>query len=468
LTGQVARLELAAEGGDVELDTAVVSTPEAPLQASERKPIKNVIILLIDTLRADKLQPYNPKTRVQTPGLSRFLRSASVMLKARTQENWTKPSVATLLSSLMPWEHNTFTGDAKLPAAVETLPEMLRKRGYATGAFIANGYVSDKFGFEQGFGSYRNYVREGRRNVAQYVAADVLEWLDKRPKEKPFFLYVHTIDPHVPYMPPEHFLAKYDSAPYSGIVDFKGNNELLEKIKIGRIKLGERDKQRLTALYDGEISYHDVHFAAMMDGLDKRGLAEDTMVVITSDHGEEFWDHGSVGHGHSIYDELLHIPLIVRIPGVTEGKQAVNTDVGLVDVVPTVFDALSLPMPENLSGASFLPDLLGARADAPRTTVSGFMTAWRTLAVGRMKLVQKGEGRYMLYDVARDPGEQNDIAKGSPIAVRYTRGLLGLTLAGNTQSHSNTPRVHVEEKTTIDPQTEAQLRALGYVGTSAK
>jgi choline-sulfatase len=459
------RIELAAEGGDVVLDAPTVSVAVPAQPELTRKPIRNVVLFLVDTLRADKLAPYNPDTRVQTPGLLHFLENAAVMLRARSQENWTKPSVATLLSSLYPWQHNAVSDEAVLPEAVELLPEVLGKLGYFTGAFIANGYVSDKFGFKQGFDSYHNYVREGRRSNAQTVAADVLDWLDARPHDRPFFLYVHTIDPHVPYMPPKEFLKLYDAEPYAGPVAFLGRSDLLEHIKVGHLALEQRDKDRLVALYDGEISYHDVHFAAIMAGLEKRGLADDTLVVLTADHGEEFWDHGSVGHGHSVFDELLHVPLVVRLPGVTRRGATVAADVGLVDVAPTILDALGEVPPESMAGHSFLPELRGDAADAPRATVSGFMGGWRTVARGSFKLVQSGVDHYWLYNTALDPGETQNIAAAHPLIVRYMRGSLGLAL-GRQAAQPSSRVVFTAGKTAIDPDTEQQLRALGYVGSS--
>lgn len=472
LAGELVRIELSASSADVLLDAPrVVTFPrEQATLAAAPKAVRNAIIVLVDTLRADKLSAYQPDTLVKTPGLGTFLQSAAVMLNARTQENWTKPSVATLLSSLLPWQHKAVTDEAVVPASVELLPELLHERGFYTGAFIANGYVSDKFGFKQGWSTYRNYIREGRPTVAQYVASDVLKWLDQRPKEKPFFLYVHAIDPHVPYIPPQHFLQMYDAAPYTGPVDFRKTNELLEKIKIGSLKLATRDKQHLEALYNGEISYQDVHFAAVMQGLVERGLADDTVVVFTSDHGEEFWDHGSVGHGHSVYDELLHVPLIVRLPGVTEGKQRLSTSVGLIDVMPTILDALGQPIPEELVGRSFLPDLRGEGETAPRAVASGFMTGWRTLGVGRYKLIHRTLEHAFLYDIQADPGEKHDLRAEQPIAFAHARGLLGMTLAdddGQSEAISRL-RTHKSQSTAIDPATEAQLRALGYVGTSRK
>jgi len=463
-THDVIRLELAAQGDAVLLDGPAVVTHGAATTATKRKPIRNVLLYLIDTLRADKLSPYNAATRVSTPGLTRLLESASVMQHARSQENWTKPSVATLLSSLFPWQHNTFSDEAVLPDSVEILPEILQKGGFFTGAFIANGYVSDKFGFKQGWQTYRNYIREGRRSVAQSVAGDVLDWFDARPQDKPFFLYVHTIDPHVPYQPPSTFLSMYDAAAYTGPVNFRHDAELLEKIKLGRIPLNPRDKLHLEALYDGEISYHDVHFDAILRGLDKRGLADDTLVVVTADHGEEFWDHGSVGHGHSVFDELLHVPMIVRVPGVAPSAR-ISADVGLVDVAPTILEALGQTPPPSMAGRSFLPELLGASADAPRVSVAGFMTGWRTLAVGSWKLVQRALDKSFLYDTASDSGESHDLASERPITVRYLRGALGLALAQSSPRNTARP-AHAAETTAIDAATEQQLRSLGYVGSA--
>ena len=464
--GKVARIDLVASGGAVRAiaPTIVVPDDTAPRELATRP--RNVLIYLIDTLRADKLRAYAPETRVRTPGLDRWVPSATVFERGQSQENWTKPSVATLLSGLMPWEHTATTGDAVVPGSVELLSETLGAVGYHTGAFVANGYVSDRFGFEQGFRTFRNYIREGRRTQAEFVAADVLGWLDERPEDRPFFLYVHTIDPHVPYMPPSEILETYDPEPYDGPVDFGRDRELLEKIKIGRLRVNDRDRRRLEALYDGEITYHDIHLAAILDGLERRGLAGDTIVVITADHGEELFDHDSVGHGHSVFQELLHVPLIVRVPGLTEGDARIDDAVGLVDVAPTVLDAIGRPIPDEMSGRSLLPLLRGAPepTPAPRVAVSGFMNGWRTVLIGRHKLVQRTGAHVSLYDLAADPGEQRDLASERPLAVRWLRGTLGLALAGELAPRRRVE--HARERAVIDAEMDAQLRALGYVGTS--
>ncbi|MAT24188.1 MAG: hypothetical protein CMN29_04340 [Sandaracinus sp.] len=476
LAEDFAELELQASA-DAELLRPAVVVPTGAGETAEAdgppRP-RNALLVLVDTLRADKLAPYNAETRVQTPGLAAFAETASTLLGAHAQENWTKPSVATLLSSLMPWEHTATQHSSVLPRSVELLPEVLKERGFHTGAFICNGFVSDRFGFEQGWDTYRNYIREGRRTHAESVAADVLAWLDARPEEKPFFLYVHTIDPHVPYRPPRDFLAMYGDPDYRGPVDFRRDATLLENVKLGRVRLGEGDRAHLEALYDGEISYHDRHFQAILDGLDRRGLAEDTAVILTSDHGEEFWDHGSVGHGHSVWEELLHVPLLVRLPG--RPAKRITSPVGLVDVMPTLLDALGVEAPDGLSGRSFLGELDGADVAEPRVTVSGFMEHWRTIVVGRWKLVQRPRRAPQLYDLVRDPDEERDVAEARPRTVAFLRGLLGLRLAetggwdedaqdaAQDAPRRRPARRHRAEQTEIDDETAAQLRALGYLG----
>ncbi len=463
--GSIVRLDLRARGGTPRFTTPAVvtldGTPPRP-----RPHVRNVIVYLTDTLRADKLRPYRPATRVRTPRLDAWAHGAAVLTRGHGQENWTKPSVATLLSGLYPWEHHATSEEAVVPGDVDLISERLGREGFHTGAFVANGFCSDRFGFRQGWRTFRNYVREGLRNQAEFVAHDVLDWLDHRPADRPFFLYVHTVDPHVPYMPPSAELALYDPLPYEGVVDFGRDRELLEHVKSGSLTLGERDREHLEALYDGEISYHDTHFGGIVDGLASRGLADDTMVVFTADHGEEFWDHGSVGHGHSVFEELIHVPLIVRIPGVTDGSSEdarVDEVVGLVDVLPTLYEAMGRPIPSDLSGQSFLPELLGEASDAPRAAVTGFMEGWRAINVGRLKLVQRTERTVLLYDTTDDPGELHDLAADRPIAVRYARGLLGLYLAGVEHGSHRTIGA---EAAVIDDTTRRELEQLGYAGAS--
>lgn len=464
VSGDLYEVELRAETAVRLYQPAIVTLDGGP-PAHLRRP-RHVLVYLIDTLRADRLGAYAPEGRVRTPGLDRFARGATTFTQARSQENWTKPSVATLMSALLPWEHTAFADASEVPATVRLMPEILHDRGYATAGFVANGYVSRRFGFRRGWDHWVNYIREGRRTRGELVAADALAWLDERPADQPFFLYVHAIDPHVPYRPPAQYVEMYDPDPYHGPVDFSRDATLLERIKTGGLRLSERDRRHLVALYDGEVSYQDAQLATILDGLERRGLADDTMVVITADHGEELFDHGSVGHGHSLYDELVRVPLLVRVPGLRPAR--LDGSVGLVDVLPTVLDVLGEPIPDDLSGRSLLPALRGDGEDAPPLSVAGFMEHWRSVASGRYKLVARSRGRYALYDLQADPGETRDLSAERPRALAHMRGLLGLALDASRDGAHRPRARHRARRVTVDDELRAQLEALGYVGTSVR
>ncbi|MBI2892922.1 MAG: sulfatase [Deltaproteobacteria bacterium] len=470
LAGEVVRLDLAVEGPGTSEALLVAPRVVAPVArpATSRRQAKNVVVVLVDTLRADKLRPYNPRSRVVADSFERLVREGTIFEEAAPQENWTKPSVATLLTGLYPSSHNTKGDSSVLPAQALMLSEMLRDADFETAAFIANGYVSDRFGFDQGWQSYRNYVRQEIANKAEFIARDVLGWLDRRNPDRRFFLYVHAIDPHVPYSPPLEYIRRYDSSSYSGRVRASQTALLLEDIKTGRFEPGPRDRERLEALYDGEVTYNDERMNAIYEGLASRGLLEDTLLVFTSDHGEEFFDHGSVGHGHSLYRELLHVPLVMRLPGSVPAGLRVSQDVGLVDVVPTVLDLAGVATPPAVQGRSLAPLLAGSPPDAPAGVLSEFLDTQRAVTSGRYKLVLKGLTPF-LYDLVADPGETRNLAADRPIALRHMRALLGRLVAGADvpMGLARRPRQALpRQTTTIDPETEEQLRALGYVGTS--
>jgi choline-sulfatase len=466
--GKAVAVSVSAEGGEVQLAGAGLFVPARAAPPAEIKPARNLIVVLIDTLRVDHTRVYDPSSRVVAEQLGRIAAESTVFERAWVQENWTKPSTATLLTGLFPTTHQTKTETNKVPDSVVLASQHFKSQDFATAAFIANGYVSGKFGFERGWDAWTNYVREGKPNRAQFVADDVIAWLDKRPKEKRFFLYVHTIDPHVPYMPPREYLAKYDDEPYSGPVVGTQTAEVLEKIKIGALRLGDRDKRRLEALYDGEISYHDDHLARMFAAFESDGLLDDSLVVVTSDHGEEFFDHGSVGHGHSMYEELLHVPLLVRTPSADErAARRSGVEVGLVDVLPTACEILGVPCPAEVEGRSLVPLLRGGAGGFPRPVFSEFLDGQRAARMGRYKLIVRGSST-TLFDLGADPDETRDMSDAAPIASAMMRELLGAHLgrfveAGASGGAAQKKR-HESEDVTIDAKTREQLKALGYMG----
>ena len=322
------RIELRAEGdvgaGRVAWSTPALLLPQKKLEAPPKQ-AKNVVVLLIDTMRARSLKPFNPSTRVKTPVLDKVAQEGVVFEACQAPENWTKPSTALVLTSLFPATRGAKTDGAALPKGATLLSESLKEAGFKTGSFIANGYVSDKFGFNQGWDHYTNYIREKKSTDAENVFKEAGDWIEQH-KEERFFAYVHTIDPHVPYDPSEQFLSMYAKGEYTGQVSPRKTAEQLAEAKRvpPKVTFNDVDKQRLKDLYDGEVSYHDYYLGLFVERLQKLGLYEDTIFVITADHGEEFDEHGSWGHGHSVYQELLWIPYIVRLPGVIAPNQRIR------------------------------------------------------------------------------------------------------------------------------------------------
>jgi len=483
MAGDTAAITVAVTAGEAVLTgVGLFAPPVKAVEAPGRPAAKNVVLVLIDTLRADKLTIYNPRTRVKTPHMDFLAREAMVFNRPLAQENWTKPSVATLLTGLHPETHGTKNEKHVLPASATMISEHLRSVGFATAGFVANGYISNKFGFQRGWDTWTNYVREGKRNRAQFVMDDAVAWLGRRPQDKPFFLYVHTIDPHVPYVPPVRYRALYDNEPYDGPVRAAETAKLLERIKTGAIRLTARDRFRLEALYDGEVTYHDDHLARLYEALARQGLLDDTLLIVTSDHGEEFFEHGSVGHGHSIYEEMLHVPLVVRLPGAgpLAERATSEAEVGLVDVVPTVCEILGVDCLEGIEGRSLVPLMTGAGIDGwPQASFSDFLDGQRVVRSGRYKLVYRGLAT-TLFDLETDPGETADLSGERPVSLAAMRDLLGLhqgrfVPAGEVdgaapvrprRAASKAParKTHKAEETEIDPETRKQLEALGYMG----
>lgn len=474
--GQVVRVELVADGGSspgrIGWSTPAVLVP-TPSNTAASQPARNVIVLLIDTQRADHIHAWNPQTRVRTPVLDRFAQEGALFEAAQSPENWTKPSVASVLTSLYPMTHGAKTDDARLPASAVMVSEIYKEAGFATASFIANGYVSDRFGFDQGWDHYTNYIRETRDTRAQTLFHDAGDWIEQHKNER-FFVYVQTIDPHVPYDPADEYLRMYDTSDYSGQVTPRLTADLLEKAKRNppEVTFNEADRARLTALYDGEVSYHDHEFGEFLTRLRTLGVLDNTIVVITSDHGEELNDHGSWGHGHTVYQELLHVPLAFRYPGGIRAGQRLPQTVSTIDIVPTILEMTGVPVHQSAEGQTLRPDLRGEVAPGPSVAFSDFLDDRRVVRAGRWKLIMRGTNT-TFFDLQADPGELRELdGAAHPIAIRYCRVMLGQFLGATDRRHwidadqngrGNELR---QEAADIDPTLRGQLQALGYAGGS--
>lgn len=468
--GRAVRVDLRGEGhgpGRLAWSAPRILVPSRPKRDLERA--KNVIVLVVDTLRADKLRPFNPQSRVRTPAMDGFAAEGTIFALAEAPENWTKPSVASILTGLHPQTHQQKTSESALPDSAVLLSEHLKEQGFATGAFIANGYVSDRFGFDQGWDHYTNYIREEKSTEAKDVFAEAAAWIETH-KDDRFFTYIQTIDPHVPYDPPDDYLKLYDPGEYAGQVKPRMTGDLLEKAKRKppQVVFDARDKERLKALHDAEITQHDHFFGLFLQRLAELGLVEDTLIVVTADHGEEFDDHGSWGHGHSVYQELLHVPLMFRLPNRLPAGMKVPYAVSTMDVAATVTELLAVPDMMHDEGHTLVGLMLGEAPARPTVAFSDFQDDRRVVTTGRWKLVLRGNLTSATFDLLNDPLERSEIdGTAFPVGQRYARILLGQFLGatdrGDWLSAEQKGGTQLErENAPMDDTIREQLRALGY------
>ncbi len=391
--------------------SACGSGSERPALSYERPDPKldkrNVVVYLVDTLRADHLGCYGYE-RETSPRIDAFAEEGILFANCLAQSTWTKPATASVLTGEYPARHGATNDLAAISPELPTLAERLQAAGWRTAGFVANGFVgSENGGFRRGFESFE-YRHRGDQPyaVAELVLDDALAWLAENASE-PFFLYVHTVDPHAPYGPPAPFRARFAS----GVVE-----KALQPPR-GTTAVPEAERQRLVDLYDAEIAYSDHHFGRLLDNLRDLGRADDTLVVFLSDHGEEFFEHGEWGHNPRMYQEVVHVPLIWRIPDWPEEGRGLRHE-GLVlqvDVVPTLLDALGLEPDPALPGTS----LLERCTRPPDSMEVGISEAdhWGThrkavVASGKKYIRQwSPDEREYLFDLEDDPGEERNLLR---------------------------------------------------------
>jgi choline-sulfatase len=465
--GKATRLSLVTEGdagvaGWGEPEIMLGKAPTPPMK--EGTAPKNVILILMDTNRADNFKTFNPESKVKTPSFDAFAAKSLVFENAYNQENWTKPSVATTLTGTYPDTHQTKKDSSALPADVEMISERLKKEGFQTAGFVANGYISEKFGFEKGWDTFKNYIRLSKPSQAEHVYGDSLAWL-KENKDEKYFLYIQTIDPHVPYRHKGEATAQYYAGDYTGAL---GNSISAEKqIAAGKTAPSANDLKRLKAMYYGETTHHDTEMGKFLAELEGMGVLNDTMVIVTNDHGEELGEHKKFGHGHSLYEELLRAPMIMHFPPLIDAGKFTNEVAENVDISPTIVDVLGLKPMEKADGLSLLPLMKGEPVQRPFYAMSEFMEARRAIRVGGWKMIWAG-ATVNVFHSEEDRAETKDLAKKALIARRMLEVHAGEAQAAYDKKQRmqdiTTKRQFKAGEADIDPETRKQLEALGYFG----
>jgi len=435
-------------------DPVELVAPEA--DADFRRP--NILLYVIDTLRADHLGIYG-YPRPVSPQIDAFAAEATVFDDAVAQSSWTRASMASIFTSLWPLQHATNRrGDVLAPEAV-TLAELLREAGYETVAFAKNQNVFPTFGFSQGFDNFNAIWAKGKSHK---INERVEKWLKTYNGDRPFFLYLHAVDPHVPYGPPEEF--KYQFAD-------KANDDLTLSRPPGpkiwkELETVQRERilDHLLDLYDGEIAYNDSTFGKLLEILRDGSVYDETLIILLSDHGEEFQDHGNWQHGRNLFVENLHVPLLIRFPDRGQGVR-VKQRVQHIDLLPTLLDYLGLGVPEFLEGSSFLSWVTNPQAPVDEVARPAYsflhLDGLPNVSVieGEWKLVQNiSQGKIAwtnLFDRSEDPGETRNRALDKPILASYLATLIA-------KRRSEESRLTASEAV-LDERMEEALKALGYV-----
>ena len=419
--GKVHRLELTADGekcAGLSLKEAAMVLPGPTRQVKRSKKPRNVLFWLIDNARADRYKAYNPKTRVQTPVIDELIKTGTVFTNAYIQGTESRVSHASIWTGLYPKQARFINPKAKLSPGWVTLSEAARKAGLLTAAWIANGFVSKFWGFSQGFDLFRNTLHKGGGLNAEALAGHAIQFIKAR-GDKGFYLYVGTIDPHVSWRGRQPWLKQYFPKPYSG--EYKKNvwGKDVAKMATGKRYMSPTDRERVIAIYDSTVSYNDQHLGRVLQALQEKGIRDETMIVITADHGEELWDFGRIGHGHSCRHALVAVPLIIHYPPLFGAGVRVEEGVDVVSVMPSILDALGQEIPPRVQGESLLPLAQGVGRGYPRPSFATQYEFAHTMKLGRWKIRVGGKGVPKLFDMDSPRGEHRDVAGAEPGPLRW-------------------------------------------------
>lgn len=422
----------------------------------------NVVVISIDTLRADRLNAYGYAKRTTSPQIDELLAGGVRFAQAQAPRALTWPSLASLLTGLYPSGHGVIENGYGLPDGLPTLPLVLGASGYQTGAFLSNMCKANHQGWQ-------GWACSG--GVDGKTTRKALEWAATVDGNRPFLLWAHYFGPHPPYYNGGDLALTTLDPGYEGPLGTK--MWMLDRVMTDRLDLTPRDRQHLDAIYDAAVIGTDGHVHDLLSGLAAAGRLEKTMVVFVADHGEDLYEHHRyLYHACSVYQSSLHIPLGLRAPGLIPAGATVEQPVELVDVLPTVLDLLGVAAPAELHGTSLVPYL--ERPDRGGSGKPAFgeydSTRIRNVRAGNWKLIVNPDevvpfcfapvpdlypiARCELYDLATDPGETTNLCASQPGKVAELQALL------DDRFRAITSRAQEQE---LSEEMKKELQALGYV-----
>jgi choline-sulfatase len=436
-----------------------------------------IILIVVDTLRADHLSVYG-YARPTSPTLERWARRGVVFERAYASSPWTLPSFASIYTGQSPSVHSagyllpeggddrheiaggmTIHGETKLfaPLAPDsvTLAEILCAAGYATGAVVNNPFLHPRFGIDRGFAHY-DYEGGNDADVrrSDEMVDRALVWIDEQ-QGRPFFLLLHLFDPHMNYDAPEPHRGRFSEAVGSmGTLPVQDTPAL----RSGARGIEAVDRKFIAAAYDEEIAFVDAQVGRLMNQLERRGLTGSALVVLTADHGEELFDHESFGHGHTLYEEQLRVPLMLMGRGVEPGRH--DVPVSIIDVAPTLLEAAGMDRPQGMEGFSLWGAASGTSPPPERLIYAerrGSLPERKVVIRWPYKLiVEAGDREPRLYDLSADPAERMNLSGQRPQVM----AVLGGELERRFQLDAGrAPAASAD----LDAETLEKLRALGYM-----
>ena len=433
-------------------------------------PNANVIVFLIDTVRRDAISCYGGRPGV-TPSIDAVAIDGVRFDQAVSTSGWTVPAVASLLTGTWPTIHGSVGKGLDITPMRTELPvatELLKQNGFGTVAFATSAFVSPMLGVDRGFDLFdHEYSVNWQARRADTTITLAIAELRKR-QHQPTFYFIHLFDPHLDYDPPGEYAAMYTEGrrepepPLSleAVLDLRTGAD-------GTAPPSPDDQRYVRGLYDGETAFMDSQIGRFIDELKSLGLYDPAMIVIVADHGEEFWDHGGFEHGHTLYDELVAIPLIMKFPiDITPAVQTVASQVRLLDVAPTVFELLDIDPPESFVGQSLMPfvraeseEQLDAYCEStlygpPRLALRG--SRYKYIAVPGEHGLLSGE----LYDWRNDPGETENLAGRMPDIASLHRANLTEWYRRNT---AQAKQMSTVQPINMHPDRIKLLRSLGYI-----
>ena len=404
--------------------------------ACSAAPHPNILVIVIDSLRADRVDFYETH-RDLTPFLDSVAEHGNSFWSAYAQSSWALPSMASLWTSRYPWQHGVNALNSALSDTEPGLAKVLKQHGYVTGGFSGNSLLSANLGFAQGFDRYQVFAHPPKasdmlpKTSAEHVNREALAWLDsvRAKSAAPAFLYLHYTEPHFPYVPPKVFFDQILAQRPDPLAE---RRVVYDMFYIHRNRWRQTDAATVAVLrdmYDGEVMHIDSGLRKLFSDLKSRGFLDHSIVVITSDHGEAFLEHGSTSHGNTLYDELIHVPLLLLISG-QSARVDIRQAVSLVDLGPTLLDLIGISAPLSFEGGSLAPVMgrarrpslfekfTGSRQKAVSPVYSELLQVQdgkptvssvplRSVVVGARKLILHQDGTAEAYDLAADPGETN-------------------------------------------------------------